>query len=167
MQKYQRTGTLVLIWAVPSDPTAQIRSARGAAAEGRRRPSSAAALRGGSPDLAKLGCPGVKLTRFWVWGDLRGTCSPPGAFAGLEEVRSGASKGGGGSTRWRITSARVRVVLGLAQGCKACARALCSTGEPVRDSCAVAEGPPRRVHGAAATLRRRAGVRVPGVLYQP
>ena len=58
MQKYQRTGTLVLIWAVPSDLTAQIRSARGAAAEGRQRPSSAEALRGSSPDLAKLGRPG-------------------------------------------------------------------------------------------------------------
>ena len=44
----------------------------------RRRPSSAAALRGSSPDLAKLGRPGVKSTRSWVWGDLQGTCSPPG-----------------------------------------------------------------------------------------
>ena len=116
MQKYQRTGTLVLIWAVPSDPTAQISSARGAAAEGRRRPSSAAALRGSSPDLAKLGHPGVKSTRIWVWGDLRGTCSPPGTLAGLGEDRGGASKGGGGFARWRITGARVRVVLGLGSG---------------------------------------------------
>ena len=94
------------------------------------------------------------MTRFWVWGDLRGTCSPHGAFAGLGEVRGGASKGGGGSARWRITGARVRVVLGLDQECKACARALCSTGEPVRDSC-----------GAVRGCRRLASVLVPGVLY--
>jgi len=99
-----------------------------------------AALRGSSPDLAKLGRPGVKSTHIWVWSDLRGTCSPPGAFAGLGEVRGGASKGSGGTARWRITDARVRVVLGLAQGCKACARALCSTSEPVRDSCGAVRG---------------------------
>jgi hypothetical protein len=95
---------------------------------------------GRSPDLSKLGFSWVKSTRFRVWGDLRGTCSPPGAFAGLGEVRGGASKGGGGSTRWRITSARGCVVLGLAQGCKACARALCSTGEPECDSCRAVRG---------------------------
>ena len=54
---------------------------------------------GSSPDLAKLGCPGVKSTRTWVWGGLRGTCSPPGAFAGLGEVRGGASSCGGGCAR--------------------------------------------------------------------
>jgi len=90
--------------------------ARGSGGGTRRRPSSATALRGSSPDLAKLGRPGVKSTRIWVWGDLRGTCSPPGTIAGLGEVPGGASKGGGGSARWRITGASVRVVLGLESG---------------------------------------------------
>ena len=75
---------------------------------GRRRDSPATCSRGGgSPDLAKLGRPGVKSTRTWVWGGLRGTCSPPGVFAGLGEDLSGESDGGGGSARWR-SPARTR-----------------------------------------------------------
>jgi hypothetical protein len=46
-----------------------------------------------------MATPGLKSTRTWVWGGLRGTCSPPGAFAGLGEVRGGASSCGGGCAR--------------------------------------------------------------------
>ena len=54
---------------------------------GRRRDSPGTCSRGGgSPNLAKLGRPGIKSTQTWVWGGLRSTCSPPGAFAGLGEA---------------------------------------------------------------------------------
>ena len=108
---------LVLIWAVPSDLTAQIRSARGAAAEGRRRPSSAAALRGDSPDLAKLCRPGVKSTRIWVWDGLRAMRSPPGAFAGLGKVLGGVRTGGGRSVRRRSPARGVQAA-GVRYGLK-------------------------------------------------
>ena len=104
---YQRTGTLVLIWAVPSDLTAQIRSAHGAAAEGRLRPSSAAALRGGSPDLAKLGRPGVKSTRILVWGARHGTRNSPGGSVELGRALDDAGTGGGGSAQQCSTARAV------------------------------------------------------------
>ena len=116
MQKYQRTGTLVLIWAVPSDLTAQIRSARGAAAEGRQRPSSAVVLRGSSPDLAKLGRPGVKSTRIWVWGARRGMRNSPGGSVELGRALDDAGTGGGGSARRCPTACRCWVALGLGSG---------------------------------------------------
>ena len=116
MQKYQRIGTFVLIWAVPSNPMAQIRSARGAAAEGRRRPSSAAVLRGGLPDLAKLGCPGVKSTRIRVWGARRGTRNSPGGSVELDRALDDAGTGGDGSARRCPTACRCWVALGLGFG---------------------------------------------------
>ena len=83
------------------------KGARGGGAD-RRKPSSAAALRGSSPDLAKLGRPEVKSTRIWVWGDLRGTCSPPGDFAGLGVVRGGVCRDDGGPARRGIAGERGR-----------------------------------------------------------
>ena len=56
--------------------------------------------------MAKLGRPGVKSTRTWVWGGLRGTCSPLGVFAGLGEVCGGASSCGGGCARRDIAGKR-------------------------------------------------------------
>jgi len=45
-----------------------------------------ALLRGGAPsEQAELAFPGVKSTRAWGWGDLRGACSPHEAFASLGE----------------------------------------------------------------------------------
>jgi len=59
-----------------------------------------ALLRGGAPsEQAELALPGVKSTRAWGWGDLRGACSPPEAFASLGEGLSGESEGYGGSAR--------------------------------------------------------------------
>ena len=59
-----------------------------------------ALLRGGAPsEQAELAFPGVKSTRAWGWGDLRGACSPPEAFASLGEGLSGESEGCGGSAR--------------------------------------------------------------------
>ena len=68
---------------------------------GRRRltpvTSSAAALIGNSPDFTKTGAPGVKSTRAWVRGGLRGLRGPPRALAGLSKALGSESKVGGGS----------------------------------------------------------------------
>ena len=80
----------------------------GLGAEQRRNAPATCSRGGGSPDLAKLGRPGVKSTRIWVWGDLRGTCSPPGAFAGLGVVCGGACRDGGGPARRGIAGERGR-----------------------------------------------------------
>jgi len=111
---------------------------------------------GASPERLESGVLGVESSWVLAVEHRHGIRSPLASLSLLVGVRGGESKGGGGSARWRITSARVRVVLGLDQECKACARALCSTGEPVRDSC-----------GAVRGCRRLASVLVPGVLYQP
>jgi len=150
MQKYQRTGTLVLIWAVPSDLTAQIRLARGAAAEGRRRPSSAAALRGSSSDLAKLGRPGVKSTRIWVWGARHGTRNSPGGSVELGRVLDDAGTGGGGSAQRCPTACRCWVALGSDLGATecACVREANATQTRIARCCAMLQRcPPRRIRG--------------------
>ena len=65
-----------------------------------------ALLRGGvPPELAELGLPGADLSGVWVGKGLRDTRSPPGAFAGLGEVRGGACCDGGGFP-WRSSPER-------------------------------------------------------------
>ena len=49
--------------------------------------------------MAELGLPGADSSGVWVGKGLRDMRSPPGAFAGLGEVRGGACCDGGGPAR--------------------------------------------------------------------
>ena len=60
---------------------------------------------GASPEKSKSGLPGVESSGIWAVRGLRDTRSPPGAFAGLGEVRGGACCDGGGFP-WRRSPER-------------------------------------------------------------
>ena len=80
----------------------------------RRRKAPAAYPRGGAaPEKTELGLPGVESSGIWVVRGLRDTHSPPGAFAGLGEVRGGACCDGGGFPWRRSPELGHLVVLGL------------------------------------------------------
>ena len=72
----------------------------------RQRPSSAAALRGSSPDFAVNRAPEVKTTRVWVRHDQRDTRDPLVSKARAGGAQSSGSNCGGGSVR-RRSPARV------------------------------------------------------------
>ena len=79
----------------------------------RRRKAPAAYTRGGSaPEKTELGLPGVESSGIWAVRGLRDTRSPPGAFAGLGEVRGGACCDGGGFAWRSIAGVRSRRLWG-------------------------------------------------------
>ena len=68
--------------------------------------------------MAILGLPGVKRDGIRVGRGLRDTRSPPGAFAGLGEVRGGACCDGGGPARRGSPACGVLLGLGSGLGAK-------------------------------------------------
>ena len=68
--------------------------------------------------LHQNGVPGAYSSGVWVGKGLRDTCSPPGAFAGLGEVRGGACYDGGRSARLESLMCMCACCPGLKTECK-------------------------------------------------
>ena len=73
-----------------------------------------------SPEFTKLGAPGVKSTRAWVWDDLHGTYNLLAALARLEEACNSERGGGGGSARRNTPVTRARAALGTGTAVNGC-----------------------------------------------
>ena len=115
-----------------------------------------ALLRGGaSPEYAKLGLPGVKSTRAWVWGDLRDTRNLLAALAGLGEACN-SERGGGGGSAWRGSPAQG--IMGVFVQLTGRKRSTCACAVHEHTKTRPAWGwemPQRCCHGGVAAAGRR------------